>query len=142
MDFIPNEIILIIFDNILLITDKRQFLKTCSRYNKITRKSFLHFEQNFYTQPFYQITDYCAEKFTLELCNDNYFDMIPNKYINQFNSVIVSALAMHNCISLLDIAKANGCSFRFIFAYATYGGNSEVAKWAHENGYDEDQLRY
>ena len=36
---LPNELILLIFDNILLITDKRQFLKTCTMYNKIKRRT-------------------------------------------------------------------------------------------------------
>ena len=32
MNKLPNELILIIFDNIEKITDKRQYLKTCKLY--------------------------------------------------------------------------------------------------------------
>jgi hypothetical protein len=30
--------------------------------------------------------NYCTEKFTLELCHDKYFDMIPKSYINPKNT--------------------------------------------------------
>ena len=47
MDSIPNELIILIFDLILLITDKRQFLKTCLHYNKLLKQTFLQYEQNY-----------------------------------------------------------------------------------------------
>ncbi len=137
LSILPDELILIIFENILLITDKRQFLKTCLKYNKITKQSFLHFENNFYSKPFYQIKDYSVEKFTLELCSDKYYDMIPNNYITPSNSVIVCVLAMNNCVPLLEIAKNNGCSFQFFNTYARFGEHPEVLKWGKENGYDK-----
>ena len=47
MHSLPNELILIIFNNISKITDKRQFAKVTNKYNIITKESFKLTENNF-----------------------------------------------------------------------------------------------
>jgi hypothetical protein len=132
---VPNEIILLIFDNIIAITDKRQFLRTCKMYNNITKKSFKQHEDNFTIKYFEKINNYCVEKFTLELCHDGYCNMIPLSYINPNNTILVRTLVFFNCIDLLQIAKNNGCKLDFICDLAAEMGQLEVLKWGKENGY-------
>ncbi len=133
MNILPNELVLIIFENILKITDKRQFLKTCKRYNTITTQSFHNFENNYKIKNFDKINDYCVEKFTLELCHDKYFDMIPNYYVKQYNCILIKALASFNCVSLLKLAKNRGCYINGVMNYAVKNGHKEVFFWAQNN---------
>ncbi len=135
MDVIPNDIILIIFDNIKLITDKRQFLRTCSRYNKITKRTIQTFEDNYSINGFNKINNYCVEKFTLELCHDLYFDMIPNSYVNPDNNILVRALVKFNCIKMLEMAKNNGCDLKDVGSFGSYYINLDAIKWGIDNGY-------
>ncbi len=133
MDALPNEIILIIFDSIKLITDKRQFLRTCVNYNKITKCKMETFEKNYFIKGFDKIGNYCVEKFTLELCHDRYFDMIPNSYINPDNTILIKALVRFNCIKILEMAKNNGCDLKSVGSFASYYNNSDVIKWIIDN---------
>ncbi len=109
MDNIPNDLIPIIFDNIKLITDKRQFLKTCKTIYQITKHLMIQCQNNFKVEYFKEINDYSMEKFTLELCHDKYFNLIPLTYLNPNNTIIVSALATFGNVELLQIAVNNGC---------------------------------
>ncbi len=132
MDTLPNEIILLIFDNILLITDKRQFLRTCSKYNNITKVSMYNFESNYKVKGFCKIDKYCVEKFTLELCYESYFDMIPTSYINQKNEILIYASIFFDSIETLERAKNNGCNLENVYYYAWERGNLDVLKWASQ----------
>ncbi len=134
MNTLPQELILIIFDNILLITDKRQFLKTCSNYNNITKQSFLQYEKNYKIKNFAKINNHCVEKFTLELCHDKYFDRIPMSYMIPKNYILTRALTIFNCVKLLEIAKNSGCRLFEVFSYAATSGNLEIMIWADKNG--------
>jgi len=134
MQCLPNEIILIIFDNIFKLTDKRQFLKTCTLYNSLTKILFKQYEDNFNVKNFNKINNYCVEKFTLELCHDKYFDMIPISYINPQNKVLIQALATFNCTQLLQIAKDNGCYLHSVYSHAATNGHLDILKWAHDQG--------
>ncbi len=108
MDILPNELILIIFRNIPLITDKRHFLRTCILYNNITKQLFKQYEMNYIMPYFRKNYYYCVENFTLELCHDKYFDMIPKSYIIPSNEIIVSALAtFYNIPIQIDKKKNN-----------------------------------
>ncbi len=138
MNTLPNEMVLIIFNLITLITDKRQFLKTCINYNDMTKRLMLIFEENFSVKHFGKITEYCVEKFTLELCHDLYFDMIPMSYINKTNKIIVKAASTFNCVKLLEMAKINDCDFGVIYYSAAVNGNVDIIKWAVKNGYKWD----
>ncbi len=131
---LPNEIILIIFEFIPLITDKRQFLRTCKRFNTITKKSFHIYENNYKIKNFNKINNYCMEKFTLELCHDKYFDMIPNYYITEQNGILIKALASFNCIELLELAQNRGCYIGDVGNYGIQNGHNEVLYWARCNG--------
>src|SRR4051812_21603237 len=109
---LPNELIIVVFDNILKITDKRQFLKTCITYNNLTKQSFANFENDngimYYDKLIYNsknnrhyynaeylkfkknyINKYCMEKFTIELCCDGYDELLPEIYFNKNNSIII-----------------------------------------------------
>ncbi len=134
METLPNELILLIFDNITLITDKRQFLKTCMKYNKLTKYNFLQFENNYSIPNFNKINNHCVEKFTLELCHDRYFNMIPDYYITETNPIIAKALASFNCKKLLEIAKNKKCNIHGICSFAAFNGHLKVLKWAKANG--------
>ncbi len=107
MDNIPNDIILLIFNNIKLITDKRQFLRTCKRTNNITKKLMEEYENNYEIEYFDKIKKYCVEKFTLELCHDKYFHLIPKTYLSATNEIIGDALAFFGNIDLLKILQKN-----------------------------------
>ncbi len=130
---LPDELILFIFENILLITNKRQFLKTCKKFNTITKQSFLEYENNYYVKNFAKINNYCVEKFTLELCHDKYFDWIPLLYIKPKNDILIQSLSYFNCIKLLELAKCNGCKLQNIDLYAALNGHLDVLQWAHKN---------
>ncbi len=134
MEQLPNEIILLIFDNIKLITDKRHFLKTCNKYNLITKQSFYNYEKNYKVKHFKKIERYCVEKFTLELCHDKYFEMIPERHIIADNIILIHALASFNCLPLLKLAKENGCNLFYVCKHAAFNGNIEILKWAKEIG--------
>ncbi len=142
MNSLPNELIIEIFNHIQKITDKRQFLKTCKIYNNLTKQSFTIYETNYKIKKFIKPTDYCVEKFTLELCHDKYFDMIPKSYINENNTIIIKALASFNCIKLLDLALENGCyatqdkhlkiinTYDTICEHAASNDQLEILEWA------------
>ncbi len=136
MNTLPNEIILILFENIKLITDKRQFLRTCLLYNNITKQPMKHFENNFrihYTGLILEKT-YCMEKFTLELCHDKYFGLIPMSYITPNNKILVSALATFNCKPLLELAKYNKYDLSEVCYYAIVNDNLNIFNWGRKNG--------
>ncbi len=140
MNDLPNELILLIFDNIKLITDKRQFLRTCNLYNNLTRQSFLQFEKehkigNKYGFLFFQMYNYCVEKFTLELCSDKYFSMIPISYINSKNTILVEALATFNCKPLLEMAKYSGCKMDQVCYIAITTDNLNIFSWGKKYDY-------
>ncbi len=153
MDSLPNEIILEIFNYILKITDKRQFLRTCLNYNILTKQLFIDYETNYKIKEFenykiktlvhYEIEtvknliNYCVEKFTLELCYDKYFDMIPKSYINKNNKMIVSALASFNCINLLELALDNGCKAYTPFGTSYQDDANSICEFASLNGHIE-----
>ncbi len=142
MDTLPNELILLIFNNIQKITDKRQFLKTCMKYNILTKQEFLNYENNYRVREliFENLKTYSVEKFTLELCNDSYFDIIPISYITPINRIIVKALIIFNCLAKLKIAKENDCKFELVCFYASIYGHLDILKWARENNYHWDSL--
>ncbi len=134
MDFIPNDLIPLIFYNIKKITDKRQFLRVCKRHNILTKSLMCEFERDFIINRFKKFNVNCVEKFTLELCYDSYFNMIPMSYINSNNKVLIKALVKFNCLELLKIANNNNCNMDGICYYSSKYGNLEILKWARENG--------
>ena len=52
MEYMPNELILIIFMYINKVTDKRQFVRTCKLYNTITKKLIKNVINNFKVKHF------------------------------------------------------------------------------------------
>ncbi len=142
---LPNELILLVFNFINLITDKRQFLRTCTLHNKITDQSMTNFENNYSIKHFKKISSYCMEKFTLELCHDKYFDMIPNSYIVEDNKIIGSALGAfyseeplyEKSNSLFDYCKYGFVMFRK--SYIEYD-NPNILELAKINGCDLNKI--
>ncbi len=137
MNLLPEELIIVIFELIPLITDKRQFLKTCIHYNKITKQSIFNCERNYGTILVGKQTERGINKFTLELCNDGYFNLIPDHYIIPENKWLVSHLAYYNIIPLLEIAKLKGCDLTSVSDYGALGGHISVLDWGRHNGSDE-----
>ncbi len=127
METLPNELILEIFNYILKITDKRQFSKTCILYNKLTKVSICDFELNNKYPDFNHELNYVGmEKFTLELCHDGYFNLIPERYINNNNKNLIRCLSYYNNLEMLQLAKEKGCNInkttnRDIVFYRTFG---------------------
>ncbi len=142
---LPNDMIILIFDSMKLITDKRQFVRTCSRYNNLTKKSMEFYDENYAKQIYKQMFKYgmvdvtknCMDKFTLELSHDKYFNMIPRRYITSTNSVIVTASAYFGNIKLLDKLKNTYIAPKLddtMCELAAKNGQLDVLKWA--NGCD------
>ncbi len=109
MNLLPNELILEIFNHIIKITDKRQFLRTCVMYNTLTKTSMYNYELNYTCPYFINKLKYGVEKFPLELCHDGYFELIPEHYINPANEHLVRFLSIYNNLGLLKLAKKKGC---------------------------------
>jgi hypothetical protein len=108
MLYLPLEIITIIVVYIPKITDKRQFTQTCKSYNTITKSIIQKQESTLIIKYFEFPNNYCVEKFTLELCNDLYFDKIPNYYLGPQNKIIVRVLTIYGQIELLKLAMEYG----------------------------------
>ncbi len=139
MNLLPNELIIIIFEYIQKITDKRQFLKTCKTNNKITKESMLNYEDSYEIKHFDYWRNYCAEKFTLELCHDSYFNMIPDHYINKLNAVVMPCAAYYNNILLLDLCNLRNCCIDYYLSsginYFVLGGHISILEWCIQNNY-------
>ncbi len=134
MDSLPNELIIEIFNHIQKITDKRQFLKTCILYNNLTKILISKYEYNYSIPLFGQQKKHSVEKFTLELCQDKYFNLIPDYYITEFNKILVECLSYYNCTSLLDTAKLKGCDLNNTANFGAAGGHISVIEWCRNNG--------
>ncbi len=140
MDSLPNELIIEIFNHIQKITDKRQFLKTCIQYNKLTKQSMLNYESNYKIPNFNYKNNHCVEKFTLELCYDSYFDLIPEHYINNYNKIIIPCLAYYNKVLLLEVAKSKGCCINDATFSGALGGHIAVLDWCYGNNCNINEI--
>ncbi len=116
-----EDLLLYIFD-ISLITDKRHLIRTCKHVNQITKKLMVEYDKT-----------YVVEKFTLELFNDKYFNMLPDTYIIPNNKVIIELLSINGMIPLLEVAKKNGCDLERVPEYAITVGNIELLEWGINN---------
>ncbi len=134
MNTLPNELIIEIFNTILKITDKRQFLKTCILYNNLTKISFANYEGNYKTKHFEKIDKYCVEKFTLELCNDAYFNLIPEHYVTLLNGILDKCAAYYGNIHLLNLVNKHGYNLCCVMEYGALGGQFDVIRWGLNNG--------
>ncbi len=133
MNILPNDVIPIIFGYIKKITDKRQFSKTCIIYNNITKNIIKNYEYNFPIRRIDYVEGYCIEKFTLELCYDSYFDMIPIKYLVPINSVILEVLAKFGQVELLKESENNRCKIHMIVPlWAAEFGHINIIKFVME----------
>ncbi len=117
---LPNELILHIFEFIQKITDKRQFLKTCNKYNLITKQLIKQYEDNFIIKGFDKNNCYCIKKYVLELCHNSYFDLIPESLIYPDNIFLVQALAFFGDTVILDrLVKITISYYQLEFGYDT-----------------------
>ncbi len=139
---LPNELILEIFNHIKKITDKRQFLKTCKTYNKITRQSMLNYENNYYIPNFNYKNKYSMEKFTLELCHDGYFNLIPEYYIQKSNDILALCGAYYNNVKILELCKFKGCNLNKISEYGAISGHISVLDFCIKNNCNRDLMLY
>ncbi len=133
MNSLPDELIVEIFNHIQKITDKRQFLKTCIHYNNLTKQSFINFDNNYTIRHFVRYVNNCVEKFTLELCHDSYFNLIPDHYITSKNTELTEYLAFYNNLELLEVAKSKACLISNAMNFGALGGHIPIMEWCHEN---------
>lgn len=126
---IPDDIIFEIY-KWLKITDKRNF-NVCKHYYKITRKQFKIDEENF--TAFENTSDrkkyprqYCCEKFFVELCHDQYFHLIPERYM--CNDILIAGLGYYGGVEILKTRKFP-CDVNHLCYYAAENGQIEVLKW-------------
>ncbi len=130
---LPFDIVLLIFNYILLITDKRQFVRTCQKfYEKLTKKSLSHYESNYFVKELANTTK-CVERFTIELYHDNYSNMIPKSYLNKNNSIIAQIAGYFGDIELLEKLKNNGHNLNGVYKFAAFNGKLDVLKWLKNN---------
>ncbi len=154
---LPNELIIIIFNFIKKITDKRQFLKTCKLHNtllkglitemsdaelnyfKINDDEVGYEEKNRYYFMYMEKRDYCVEKFMMELCYDSYFDMIPLIYItkNINNTVIIKLLIKYGKLELLQFAINKRHPSLQLYKLATESGQLDILIWLSKHGYGD-----
>ncbi len=154
MSSLPPDIIPIIFNYIKKITDKRQFLRTCKLYNNLTKDQIKLAETKFFdnfvsNERNIKTLCYCLNmkinkikknkliKFTLEICSDEYFHLLPLSYLNPNNNQIIGFLVDYNKLELLQIAFKNGCKIsNIICSIAMSNGYLEIFKWAIKNNYE------
>jgi hypothetical protein len=132
MQTLPYEILQIIFVNINKLTDKRQFTRTCKKYYKITKGLLKIYSSRFEVKPFSKIRKYCPKKFTLELCHDDYFHLIPESYFN--DPKIMEIFAFYNKPNLIEKVLAKGNHLPEHIYYAPImNGNLELLIWFKEH---------
>ncbi len=134
MDNIPNDLIPFIFDNIKLITDKRQFLRTCKTIHTITKELMKRYENILSMKYFSEMNHHHIENFALELCHDKYFNLIPLTYLIPTNNFIIAILAIFGNLELLQIAINNGCKLNDydIYLDGIAAGEKEIDKLYEE----------
>ncbi len=159
MSGLPPDIILIIFNYIKKITDKRQFLRTCKLCNYLTKDLIKIAEKKFFdnfvsNERNIKTLCYCPNtkinkikkdkliKFTLEICSDEYFHLLPLSYLNSNNNQIVGFLVDYNKFELLQIAFKNGCNISKVCWIAMSNGYLEMFKWAIKNNYKWDGSKF
>src|SRR5436853_7703082 len=117
MNLLLPELIQLIFINIPKISDKRFFIRTCKIYNLLLQGILTTADSNFITDGFDKITKYCKEKFTLELCYDKYFHLLPESYINSNNEVLIRAVLMYGNSKILAYIMNDGSRFDMRLSY-------------------------
>ncbi len=152
---LPNELIIIIFNYIKKITDKRQFLKTCKLHNTLLKGLIMEMSESeldylmvdinnvdyvrrvIYYYDYLKKRDYCVEKFMMELCYDSYFDMIPLSYItgNMNNATIIKLFIKYGKLELLKLIVNEEFSYIRPCLLAAESGSLDILMWLTENKY-------
>ncbi len=101
------------------------------------------FEKKLYYHRYLSKRNYCVEKFMMELCYDEYFNMIPLSYLseNMDNTVIIKLLIKYGKLELLQLAITRELSKLRICELAAESGQLNILKWLLKNGYDWEQDR-
>ncbi len=156
--YIPNELVITIFNFIKKITDKRQFLKTCKLHNTLLKELITemgeseldyfrtncnnvdYFEKKLYYYIYLQKRDHCAERFMIELCYDSYFNMIPLSYLakNINNTVIIKLLIKYGKLELLQLAMVRKPTKLRLCELAAESGQLNILKWLVEKKYNHN----
>src|SRR5207248_7653027 len=132
-----SELIQLLFTHITKISDKRFFVRTCKSYNLLLKDLMIIADVNFTVKNIDKITKHCKEKFTLELCYDNYFHLLSESYIKPVNEILILAVSMFGTGEFLETIIDKYKNFNNIICeWAAFGGNLEVLKWARANGCD------
>jgi hypothetical protein len=147
MQSLPVELVNVIANYITKITDKRQFSMVCKLYNIIMKPKIKLQESTITIEHFIYSETYNMGKITLELCNDGYFYMIPDRYFCPHkNRILVKALTIYGQIELLNTALKKGCILNKhsrgrmdklndnTMAHAVISNKIEVLTWARLRG--------
>ncbi len=138
MQTLPTEIIEQIILYLPKITDKRHLTQTCKLCNVILYLLIQNQESKIKIKHFKYTIKISVEKFTLELCNDSYFNLIPNSYLTSKNNVIVKALTIYGQIEILKLALNNNCKLfvknRKQYDYSTESYNNDSCAHAVISG--------
>lgn len=147
METLPKELVLLIFDEVTKITDKRMLSRTCTTYNNITKKILNLLIDKSEWNMFYEKKSVGA--YTQEIQEDGYLNMIPMTYLIPENDGIVRHLLIGGQLELLKIAINNGCPLyiennRFRMGIESNinlgikSGNFELVHFLLEKGYKFD----
>src|SRR5438045_743190 len=154
LDIVPDIINHIFYS--LPITDKRNFIRTCKTFYNLSRfmaqieKEFqkmindtkFFFSMNFtgFYNPLY--------KYTIELIYDNYYHLIPNKYIISENRIMYQYKKIYYRIGLngnLRMIKLfnqknriSDMNSSYVIKGAAIGGHLNILKWMQGNNYSLD----
>src|SRR6187431_3180550 len=139
LEILPHDMIFEIY-KWLKITDKRHF-NINKHYYHITRKQFKIDEEMFTafetTSDKIQISrHYCADKFFIELCHDQYFHLIPGEYLNINSEFYTPALAYYGGFEISKMPS--NYNFDNFCYYAAENGQIEALKWVNNKCVPKD----
>ena len=156
---LPSELVLIICSYINKISDKRFFTRTCTKHYELTKNLLkeavyrlndrrctnetkskeigLCFEPHKYYGPAnipYHKNCSLLEKYTLDLCNDGYFSLIPLHYYNENNKMMTLGLTLSGDLELLKFALGSNCPLhKDICIEAAKRGFLDIVHYSKEN---------
>ena len=145
MNIIVNDILVIIFNYIQKITDKRAFLMTCTTINTATKNEIIIAKQKFNKQYNGIYKNICPENFIVEMYYDNYIKINENEYEKIISkrsiylrgtrlSIHIKMIIAANNLQLLKLAIDNGYNVGLdpsIIDFAVLLGHLDILKYLH-----------
>ena len=136
---ISNDSVLVIFDYLHKITDKRSLSRTCKTYNILLKDPVIKYQKKYFI--WYRTlnhTELNPNTFltisTYEFCKDGYFDKIPDSYYRKDNIVLCKELIPSGNIELLKRAMNANCTLHMsTCAIAAQYGYLDIIQLGKEN---------